>query len=72
MSFFSLMSSEAMQMCLNKRNFLHEKRIQSPQDFFCTPKFHYLVHQYNFGRRRILTPESSEKIPLSKTVKIMS
>ena len=37
--FFSLMWSEAMQMCWNKRNFLQEKRVQSRRTFCVNQHF---------------------------------
>ena len=37
--FFSLMCSEAMHMCWNKRNFLQEKRVQSRRTFCVHQRF---------------------------------
>ena len=48
-----------MQISWNKRKFLHEKTIQSPQAFLGTqtwPPFHCFVHQY--GRRDVMWKRS--------------
>lgn len=69
--FFSLMWSEAMQMCWNKRNFLQEKRVQSRRTFCVNQRFTILYINIIWKKENSKT-RKLKKIPSSNTVKIMS